>query len=180
MAEPFAFLRVIAWLLGLLALLSAAPLPADGSDGNTVYRWLDAQGEVHFSDMPPPDGMDGVSTRTLTIPSPTRPADDYFSVVNQQRRMQERRLALERERREARREARELNYRQQYDWRSWYYAPYLAYPRYGYGHHRTVRSWYSGRSGHRPHPPPSAGMPGRLRHSVGQVNPPGVPRQRLR
>ncbi len=178
MAERYACFRITAWLLAPLVMLSGAPLWADGGEGSTVYRWLDAQGEVHFSDKPPPDGTDGVSTRTLTIPAPRRPADDYFSVVNQQRRMQERRLAIERERREARREARELDHRRQYDWRSWYYAPYLAYPRYGYGRHRTVRSWYSGRTGHRP--PASAGVPGRLRHSVGQVNPPAVPHQRLR
>ena len=38
----------LAWLLLCLAL----PLQA----GQTVYRWVDAQGVVHYSDQPQPGG----------------------------------------------------------------------------------------------------------------------------
>lgn len=43
---------MIRWLVGLLALAAVMPLQAE-----TIYRWVDADGGVHFSATPPP-GMD--------------------------------------------------------------------------------------------------------------------------
>lgn len=52
------------WILLLLAL----PLGASAE----LYRWVDAQGRVHYSDSPPP--ANATSTKTLNTPAPASPA----------------------------------------------------------------------------------------------------------
>jgi hypothetical protein len=60
-----------------------------------VYRWTDAQGQVHLADSPPEAGTPGVETLSLPAYLPA-PADDYWSVTSQARRMEAARLARER------------------------------------------------------------------------------------
>jgi len=53
--------------IGWLCLLCAAlPLQAE----QTIYRWVDAQGVVHFADHPQP----GQQVESLTLPTPPSPA----------------------------------------------------------------------------------------------------------
>ncbi len=53
--------------IGWLCLLCAAlPLQAE----QTIYRWVDAQGVVHFADHP----QSGQQVESLTLPTPTPPA----------------------------------------------------------------------------------------------------------
>lgn len=68
--------------------------------GVTVHRWVDESGVTHFSDLPPGD-----ETRATVLDidvgtdrGPDDPTEDYYSVANQWRR-----LAAERDAREARR-----------------------------------------------------------------------------
>ena len=63
-----------------------------------VFRWVDDKGVTHYGEEPP----EGVRPeRAFTMPDAARvsnPEDDYFSVVNQSRRMEESRLAREKAR----------------------------------------------------------------------------------
>ena len=52
----------------LVLILASATAPAE------VYKWLDADGKVHYGDRPPATGTD---SQSLTLPpAPTRDADD--------------------------------------------------------------------------------------------------------
>ena len=86
--------------LCLLLVLSAAPLGAA-----EVYRWVDADGVVHFSDKAPPSGVAEFSRQDVVAEPPTGydPDQDLYGVAAQQERMQALREDMER-RREARRE----------------------------------------------------------------------------
>jgi hypothetical protein len=84
------------WAGGLLGLGAIAAV-----DAGTVYRWVDATGAVHFSDQPPPQEVR--ESEQLELPPTTAPAgtvEDYYSVINQARRMEERRLQAQRQRAE--------------------------------------------------------------------------------
>jgi len=87
----------------LLLALAAAPLGA-----TEVYRWVDADGVVHFSDKAPPSGVDDFSRRDVTVKPPAGydPERDLYGVAEQQERMRALREDMER-RREARREREE-------------------------------------------------------------------------
>jgi hypothetical protein len=69
----------------------------------TVYKWVDPQGAVHYSDAPPPDGVPVVDAMRFDLPPAPPPSEeDYYSIANQARRMEAERLALERERQQRR------------------------------------------------------------------------------
>ncbi|MDJ0739106.1 MAG: DUF4124 domain-containing protein [Gammaproteobacteria bacterium] len=95
---PLAALLTV-WLAGALT-------PPAGADA--LYRWIDADGRVHFSDRPP---MPGAPASVERLPTP-RYADPgipsgHYSVTEQLQRLQAERLAREQQRRERQREARE-------------------------------------------------------------------------
>lgn len=103
---------------GLAGLLMAVVLPLAAAGTSTVYRWTDAEGQVHFSQVPPPEG-----TPHQIIQGPGRaaapaaaPGDDTASSSatareeaqrEQTRRFLERRDAENRARDEARSRERE-------------------------------------------------------------------------
>jgi hypothetical protein len=58
------------FLLGVMLLLTATGITAQ----SRVYRWVDANGVVHFSDDPPPESAN-VAADTLIIPSSPPPAE---------------------------------------------------------------------------------------------------------
>jgi len=74
-----------------------------------VYTWTDLAGVTHFSQLPPPPGVGAAQQLDLPPYRPVlNPEDDYYSVINQAARMEERRLERERleaERRQAEAEA---------------------------------------------------------------------------
>jgi hypothetical protein len=81
--------------VGALALAAlAGEVVAD-----RVYRWTDPSGAVHFSDHPPPGGRPSEPMDLGLPPSapPEAGQDDYYSVVNQARRLEEQRLERERQ-----------------------------------------------------------------------------------
>ena len=84
----------------LLLALAAAPL-----DATEVYRWVDADGVVHFSDRAPPSGVGDFSRQDVAVKPPAGydPEQDLYGVAEQQERMRALREDMER-RREARRE----------------------------------------------------------------------------
>ena len=90
--SPVGFAPLVA--LALL-LPGVQALPDDG--GGSVYRWQDAQGQVHFSDQPPADPAAPVETYLLPKRSPASsdPEGDYYSVENQARRLEAERLKRE-------------------------------------------------------------------------------------
>ena len=63
----------------------------------TVYRWVDENGGVHFGDEPPENkDMNAQVLRFAKPPSlDSRGQNDYYSVTNQARRLEEQRLARE-------------------------------------------------------------------------------------
>lgn len=89
---------LIACLVGAAVALTAA-VGAAGVAAAPVYRWVDEGGLVHFGDEPPPDGA-GAVERVEVEPGSPAAGDDYYSVVNQARRMEAQRLERERHRAE--------------------------------------------------------------------------------
>ena len=114
-------------------LLAAALLLVFGAAQATeVYRWTDADGVVHFSQTPPPQGADA-SRLTLRDPEPPAPGaeTDIYDVAGQQERMQALRDERERKRqerlerqRQAERQA-ETHFRdaEEYRYPGWYLRP---------------------------------------------------------
>ncbi len=96
--------------LAALALLLAAT-PAQPEEAGTLYKWRDAQGQVHYSDKPPADPATPVETHALPKQDPSDqnpieqgPGADYYSVENQARRLEEDRLQREAQRRDQERQ----------------------------------------------------------------------------
>lgn len=85
----------------LIACLSASLL--GGSQAlaeQQLYRWVDAQGQTHFSDVPPSDAGSDRAVEVVPIPSAPAPADDRYSITNQlewMRQDRERRAAARRQ-----------------------------------------------------------------------------------
>jgi hypothetical protein len=90
-------------LLVLAALITAAPAAHSGK----LYKWTDAQGRVHYSDVFPPDaaarGREVKSERGITL--------DHVEAAKSRERLEAERAATKRE--EARRRAEEEAARQQ-------------------------------------------------------------------
>lgn len=91
-----------------LALVAVFP----GSGAGTVFTWVDDNGVTWFSDTPP--GDESVSTRLIEeLPPPVAGepgGDNFYSVINQARRMESQRLLAEKlkaERLQAEAEARQ-------------------------------------------------------------------------
>jgi hypothetical protein len=64
--------------LVLLALALAAPAVADG----TIYKWVDKQGNVHYTDCPPPPGCEAETVEAAAAP-------DASEVAEAERRLEE-------------------------------------------------------------------------------------------
>lgn len=74
-------------------MLAAISLPAAAE---RIYRWTDTAGTIHFSDEPPAQPVaDTVSIELPQFAAPRDPANDYYSIVNQSKRMEQSRLARE-------------------------------------------------------------------------------------
>jgi hypothetical protein len=71
-------------ILLFLPMLCAAP-----AFGTEVYRWVDKDGVVHFSQSPPPEKINGVKIMTLEDDSPPGydPEQDLYGVEAQAERM---------------------------------------------------------------------------------------------
>jgi hypothetical protein len=130
-----------------------------------LYRWTDADGQVHFSDRPPAAGTYD-EVRHLPAPRFADPGipPGRYSVIEQWERLRDERLAREQERREYAKQARELSLREREVAASERAADNGAAP-------PTVVSpvWigprYPGRP-HRPHPPPHH-PPGQPKPDIG-------------
>ncbi|BAN69944.1 DUF4124 domain-containing protein [endosymbiont of unidentified scaly snail isolate Monju] len=83
-------------------------LCTQGVGAATVYRWTDADGQVHFSSYPPPQGAEAIELRGKGSSQGGRPSDTS-SLHERQRRQLE---AFERDRQYRRERAREQARRQ--------------------------------------------------------------------
>ncbi len=151
-------------LTGLLGLLLCSPVEA-----TQVFRWVDAQGVVQFSDAPPTVPVaDILIIDTPVFARGANPDSDYYSIVNQNRRMEQSRLAREKLRAEQQAALEKLKLErerialqsQRYDdrdrgyavwgwggYRGGYYRP--RYPRYQ-GRHQVIQRYpYPNRPRHR-------------------------------
>ena len=63
--------------------------------GADVFRWTDANGVTHFSDEAPEGVVQPVVLQVHEFAKPSDPANDYYSIINQSRRMEESRMARE-------------------------------------------------------------------------------------
>lgn len=94
------------WRLSMLfSLCLAAALAAGTSQAREIYRWVDENGVVHFSDEAPPETAEGVKQIEIDEADSNAPADDDpFNVEATAERMQAYREEMER-RRESQRAA---------------------------------------------------------------------------
>ena len=156
-----AWRNALGWACGLVAFVAA---PAGATE---VYRWVDEDGVVHFSQTAPDAAVSDVRRQVIENPVPTGydPEQDIYDVAGQQERMQARRDALERER-EARRE-RERQAAQRPVTSA---PPPQGYPVYG---------WPGYRPPNRPRPPiePPIEPPVEPDRPPATLRPPGAGRQ---
>ena len=111
------------------------------ADAADIFRWVDDDGVVHFSDTAPSDDTAVERLRVDEANSPDYdPADDPYSIRNQAERTGETWSRLE-ERREERREKRLKEAERQ---PVYVYQPYYPYRNYAPGY------YVPGRPGHRP------------------------------
>ena len=60
-----------------------------------VYQWVDKNGKSHFSDSPPPESYNAKTITLETIPPAPDDSDNEYSIINQAKRMQESRDAID-------------------------------------------------------------------------------------
>ncbi len=87
--------KAIRWGLAWAAIIIAAQQPGYGAE---IYRWVDAQGRVHFSDVPPSAGDHAPLRALKPAPADARTRhipEDHYSVLNQAKRFETNRLARE-------------------------------------------------------------------------------------
>jgi hypothetical protein len=86
---------------------------ATATGGKTVFSWTDSEGRMHFSDQSPVDEVGSVESRLLpAAPPPSQGSDDdYFSVENQAKRLEEARRRRSEARQQERREREERKLR---------------------------------------------------------------------
>ena len=85
----------------LVVLAASSGFPPAAAEAQEVYRWVDENGVVNFSDRAPPDAAEaGVSTLTLedSRPAGYDPEQDVFNIEATAERTQARREALQQER----------------------------------------------------------------------------------
>lgn len=153
----------------LVVLLAIGLVPPAHAD--SLFRWTDSEGRLHFGDRPPPADAGHVEELNMpTFTAPSLPADeDPYSILNQLGRLEASRRDLERERRERAREDREYHLRKrELEARervpdSWSDGRVYAYPRPVYPRHPIHRPGHPGRPGHLPARPelqPPRRLPG--------------------
>lgn len=93
---PKRFLTATGLMIGALACGATA--------AQDIYRWVDEDGVVHFSDTAPQSASGGVSTVIVedTRPNDYDPEADIYNVAEQAERMQALREKMEQEREERR------------------------------------------------------------------------------
>ena len=87
--------KAIRWGLTWAAIIIVTQQPGYGAE---IYRWIDAEGRVHFSDVPPSAG-DHAPLRAFE-PAPADAGtshipEDHYSVLNQAKRLEINRLERE-------------------------------------------------------------------------------------
>lgn len=142
------------------AVLTMGMMPPITAAALEVHKWVDPHGVVHYSEAPPPESSaDMASIETLEISNDYEPVvppeENYYSIQNQARRLEARRLSLEQARAEQQAQEATARYEQQlqqaivvpqstgydtdYDYGAgdangyfvgsgYYYNPYYGYP----------------------------------------------------
>ena len=118
----------------LRILLVIAPMFAAGAHAGEIYKWLDDDGVVHYSDTKPADESNvELLVVGKTNPPGYDPADDPYSIANQAERIGETWSRLEDEKEARRKKRREESARPP----AYAYRPYDPYyDRYRYPHYR--------------------------------------------
>jgi hypothetical protein len=114
--------------------LAVAAILAAGSHtvahASEIYRWVDEDGVVHYSDTKPAEAFATLQLED-TRPTDYDPAEDFYSIVNQARRLNETlvELATVRQEREERRrvEAQETAFTEPATYEPYRYAAYPFY-----------------------------------------------------
>ena len=136
----------------VFALVLGGLAPGNAATADEIFRWVDDEGIVHFSQWAPPEDSDNVASLIVhsTNPPDYDPANDPYSISNQAERTNAAWQALA-ARREDRREKRlDVEQRERQDGERYEYQayPYYSPPIF----HRPIH--LPGRTpGHRPRPP---------------------------
>jgi hypothetical protein len=160
-----------AFLFGLVAIFCISGVMAE-----TVYKWTDTAGITHFSqNIPPQDPAIVEIIEFDALTPPPQGVNDYYSVVNQARRMETARRKREQENLDRRLAVKRAQQAEQEESEAYpsdtVYIPVYTY----YGYKRPYRTGYYRRkpdrghySGYRPgvgkHPRPVPYQSGRRRH----------------
>lgn len=131
-------------LLAVTAILAAGPHAV--AHASEIYRWVDDDGVVHYSDTKPDEPFATLQIED-TRPAGYHPAEDFYSIVNQARRLNETlvELATVRQEREERRrvEAQETAFTEPPSYELYQYAAYPLYyspPVVNYPNHSIRRA----------------------------------------
>lgn len=133
-----------------------------------IFKWVDEDGVTHFSQTPPESGTQSQTLEMPVFPPPAQnPADDYYSIANQAKRLETSRLAIEKNRFEQRLAEEKLALEQANAQQQAYQDDSTYYPVYGvsgygvsghrrYNRYNGYRPGYARPPGQRPpgiHPP---------------------------
>lgn len=145
--------KQLAVLLGCLAVTTA--------NAQEIYKWVDASGETHYSEVPPETSLSGLEVLEVTGPAAeSRPAPDYERALEVANSMQADRLERERLRLE-KRKLEQLARQAELDARRYdeaYRSQAYVWPYYGYGYGHYPRPPYGKPPGYH-RPPPGQGAP---------------------
>ncbi|MGB5450687.1 MAG: DUF4124 domain-containing protein [Sedimenticolaceae bacterium] len=95
------------------ALIAALAGPLCCVQADTLYRWTDSEGQLHYGDRPPLTSAEQVEQLHMPAYSPPNPPvqEDPYSILNQVERLEAYRQNLNRERQEREQAQREYNLR---------------------------------------------------------------------
>ncbi|MDW3095437.1 MAG: DUF4124 domain-containing protein [Gammaproteobacteria bacterium] len=134
-------LNEIAILMVVLCMLAIE------TQAQQLYKWVDAQGVTHYSETLPSQDIDHATFEFTEDYQVSNSQDDYYSIQNQLKRLQERRAQQRAEKQQALKEKEvkqqvpEIIYVQAHEPEGRYYLP-VYYPRYNSYHYNKHYNGY--------------------------------------
>ena len=84
------------WIfLYYILLLTTTALQADPTLKPQIHKWVDESGTIHYSDRSPASPVSRAKTLSLQVPPVQSPNSDYYSAINQMKRITEVKRARE-------------------------------------------------------------------------------------
>jgi len=138
-------------IIGLLITISVLTIEVQAQQ---LYKWVDAQGVTHYAEALPSEDVDHVAFEFTENYQAANPQDDYYSIQNQLKRLQQRRSQQRAEKqqvaeaRAAKQQTTEIIYVQASESEPSYYLP-AYYPHFNFNpYNKKYNGHYSKQTHH--------------------------------